>query len=132
MTLTLPSDLTAFTHDVDGHTKNSSGVYALDIVKPADLEVEWDRRYPGRAKWFDELARAESVIYVGAANDLEHRLEDHRDSEYRKAILPTLAADVSLRNVWLKDSMHEAKRDEWDVANRLRRSLPETYFVHQN
>ena len=126
MTLTLPSDLEAFTDDY-----TASGVYALDIQKPDDLEVEWDRRFEHRPAWFDELDAAENVVYVGAAKNLLARLEDHRDGQVRQAILPSLAVDMDLRNVWVRPDMDTAMLDESRIAIRLRNHLPETYFVRQ-
>ena len=126
MTLTLPSDLEKFTDDY-----TASGIYALDIQKPDNLEVEWDRRFEHRAAWFEEFAAAEHVVYVGAAKNLLSRLEDHRDGQVRQAILPSLAVDMTLRNVWLRPDMDTAMQDESRIAIRLRNHLPETYFVRQ-
>jgi len=126
MTLSLPSDLEPYTTDY-----RTAAVYALDVTMPDDLAYEWDRRFEHRAEWFDQLQAAGNEIYVGAAKNLIGRLEDHRDGQVRKAVLPSLATEIDLRNVWPKDHADDAFRDESAVAIRLRNHLPADVFVRQ-
>jgi len=126
MGLTLPSDLEPYTTDY-----RTAAVYALDVTMPDDLAYQWDLRFEHRAEWFDQLQAADSVIYVGAAKNLIGRLEDHRDGQVRTAVLPSLATDKTLRNVWPKDSADDAFREESQVAIRLRNHLPADVFVRQ-
>jgi len=127
MGLELPADLEAFADDYDQLT--SAAVYALDCEIP-DLSTAWDRHYDVRPEWFDAADEKPNHIYVGAAKNVLQRLEEHRDGEIRKASLPRVADDVSLRNVWWYDDADRAFERESNVAIRLRIHLPET-FVHQ-
>jgi len=124
MTLTLPADIEPYTTDY-----RTPAVYALDLGMPSDLPAEWDRRFKTRAEWFDELQAADAVVYVGATETLVGRLEEHRDGNVRTAVLPSLATDLELRNVWPRDSADQAFVDESQIEIRLRNHLPATTFV---
>jgi len=127
MTLSLPSDLEPYTTDY-----RTAAVYALDVTMPDDLAYQWDLRFEHRAEWFDQLQAAGNVIYVGAAKNLIGRLEDHRDGQVRKAVLPSLATEIDLRNVWPKSDADDAFREESKIAIRLRNHLPAGTFVRQS
>lgn len=114
MTLSLPADIEPYTEDY-----RTPAVYALDVAMPDDLCGEWDRRFKTRAEWFDELHAAHNVIYVGATGDLITRLEEHRDRTVRRAVLPSLATDLELRNVWPQTSADQAYIAESQTAIRL-------------
>lgn len=129
MTLTLPADLEVFADDYG--QLSGPAVYALDITRPDDLGDAWDNHYDHRPPWFDRLRDASHAVYVGAASNVLRRLEEHRDSEVRKATLPTVAADVSLRNCWFFKDKTRAFERESNVAIRLRIHLEDT-FVHSN
>jgi len=126
VTLSLPADIEPYTTDFV-----QPAIYGLDITLPENLAEEWDRRFEKRAEWFEDMAKADTVVYVGATANLISRLEEHRDSTVRKAILPSLAVDMSLRNVWPRDTPDSAFQGESKVALRLRKHLPETTFVRQ-
>jgi hypothetical protein len=128
MTLTLPADLEAFADDYD--QLQSAAVYALDLAPPDDVADAWDQRFDDRPDYWDRLVDAEAWVYVGASGHVLHRLEDHRDGEVRKSILPTLAADQALRNVWFQESAAIAFERESAIAIRLRNNLPSEIFVH--
>jgi len=126
MSLTLPADIEPYTTDF-----STPAVYGLDIVMPDDLAAEWDRRFETRAEWFDELQTAENVVYVGATGNLIGRLGDHRRGDVRQTVLPRLATDIKLRNVWPRDSVEQAFQDESKIAIRLQNHLPANTFVRQ-
>lgn len=128
MTLRLPRDLEAFADDYD--QLSGAAVYALDLTPPEDVAERWDARFDERPDYWDRLTDAETWVYVGASGHVLHRLEDHREGKVRKSILPTLAEDMSLRNVWWCDSSDEAFERESAVAIRLRNHLTEETFVH--
>jgi predicted GIY-YIG superfamily endonuclease len=124
VTLSLPADIEPYTDDY-----RTPAVYALDVAMPDDLLAEWDRRFDARAAWFDELQAANAVVYVGATSDLINRLEEHRDRTVRRAVLPSLATDLELRNVWPQTSADQAYIAESQTAIRLQNHLPATTFV---
>lgn len=128
MALSLPADAEPFAADFDQLT--SPAVYALDLTPPEDVAAVWDARFDARPDYWEQLTAAESWVYVGASANLLHRLEDHREGKVRTSILPTLAEDITLRNVWWFDDADRAFEQESAVAIRLRNHLPETIFVH--
>lgn len=125
MSLELPADPEVFADDYG--QLSGPAVYALDITRPADLGDVWDRHYDNRPEWFDRFRDASAAVYVGAAANVLARLEDHRDGEVRKATLPTVAADVDLRNVWFFEQRDRAFERESNIAIRLRIHLQDTF-----
>jgi predicted GIY-YIG superfamily endonuclease len=128
VSLHLPADLEAFANDYDQLT--GPAVYALNIQPPADVAEAWDARFEERPEYWEQLTEADGWIYVGASGHVLHRLEDHRDGKVRKSILPTLAQDMTLRNVWWCDDATEAFERESAIGIRLRNFLPSSVFVH--
>jgi predicted GIY-YIG superfamily endonuclease len=128
MVLELPRDLEAFADEYD--QLQSAAVYALDLTPPDDVAAVWDRRFEERPAYWDRLVNAETWVYVGASGNVLHRLEDHREGKVRKSILPTLAEDMALRNVWFQRSSNKAFERESAIAIRLRNHLPSEIFVH--
>jgi hypothetical protein len=124
MTLSLPADIEPYTTDY-----RTPAVYALDLTMPSDLTAEWDQRFNSRAEWFDELKAADAVVYVGATETLVGQLEEHRDSNVRTAVLPSLATELELRNVWPRASADQAFVDESQIEIRLQNHLPASTFV---
>lgn len=129
MPLTLPSDLEAFADEYDDMT--GPAVYALDLEPPVDVPATWDGNFDHRPEYWERLVHAETWVYVGAASNVLRRLEEHRDGDVRKAILPSIAADCSLRNVWWCMSEIEAFERESGIAIRLGNYLPANIYVHQ-
>jgi predicted GIY-YIG superfamily endonuclease len=126
--ISLPQDLEAFADDYDQLT--GAAVYALDLTPPDGVTDAWDERFDERPDYWDRLTETDEWIYVGASGSVLARLEDHRDAEVRKSILPTLATDMDLRNVWFYGSAEKAFERESAIGIRLRQHLPETTFVH--
>jgi predicted GIY-YIG superfamily endonuclease len=128
MVLELPRDLEAF---ADGYDQLSGpAVYALDIDRPDNLGEVWDELFDTRPAYFERLRDAGACVYVGASGNVLARLEDHRDGNVRKAVLPSIATDVSLRNVWFKKSKQQAFEHESRIGIRLRNHLENDVFVH--
>lgn len=128
MTLALPGDVEP--HLTDGFDQlHSPAVYALKLYRPPDVGAAWDREFDTRPPWFEEFRDAGEVFYVGAASDLLHRLEDHRDGEVRTAALLRVCDIAALRNVWWMPSADIAFERESGIALELQHEYPNVY-VH--
>jgi predicted GIY-YIG superfamily endonuclease len=129
MTLALPGDIER--HLTEGFDQlHDPAVYCLTLLRPPDVGAAWDRHFETRPDWFEEFSDADRVLYVGAANDLLHRLEDHVDGEVRKAALLRVCDIGALRNVWWFEDADRAFERESGIALTLQQEYPSAY-VHQ-
>lgn len=129
MTLALPGDVEP--HLTDGFDQlHDPAVYALKLYRPPDVGAAWDREFDTRPPWFEEFRDAGEVFYVGAASDLLHRLEDHRDGEVRTAALLRVCDIAALHAVFWFDSADRAFERESGIALMFQRERPDA-FVHQ-
>jgi len=131
MTLQLPSDAEPFIpKDGDLSDLSSAGVYCLTLDRPDDLAAAWDREFDHRPAYWDELEHCTQVAYIGAANDVLSRLEEHRDGEVRQTALTTVCVIDALRNIWWFDSAEVAFERESRIAMLMQNHKP-SWYVHQ-
>jgi len=131
MTLQLPQDAEPFIpKDGDLSDLSSAGVYCLTLDRPDDLAAAWDREYDHRPAYWDELEHCTQVAYIGAANDVLSRLEEHRDRAVRQTALTTVCEIDALRNIWWFDSAEVAFERESRIAMLMQNHKP-SWYVHQ-
>ena len=123
----LPGDIEP--HLIDGFEWSDSGVYALALNRPDDLEAEWDAIFESRPDYFETLQTAETIVYVGAAKNVISRLEDHVEGRVRKAALLQVCEIESVRNIWWMDSTEKAFERESGIAIAMQNEYP-SYYVH--
>jgi len=134
MGLSLPGDIEP--HLVDGYEWSDSGCYALNLTVPSNVRELWDNEFETTPDYVDMMADKDHTVYVGAANNVRARLEDHRDANrndkdaVRKVNLMEVCSIDSLRNVWWFDSMDEALQNEWSLATMMQQEY-DSYYVHQ-
>ena len=131
MSLTLPADAEPFIPK--GGTLSdlsSAGVYCLTLERPDDLAAAWDREFDHRPAYWDELEQCTQVAYVGGAQDVLSRLEEHRDKNRREAALMAVCEIDSLRNIWWVNADEDVYEQESRLALWLQNSRP-SWYVHQ-
>ena len=127
MTLTLPQAVEPFlSDDVEW---SQPAVYALVLKRPEDVAQAWDSVFENRPPYFTDLQEADTVVYVGAAKNLMHRLEDHSNGSVRKSALLCICEIDHLRNVWWFDSVERAFERESGIALTMQNEYP-GYYVH--
>jgi len=131
MSLTLPADAEPFIPK-DGTLSDLSnaGVYCLTLDRPDDLAAAWDREFDHRPGYWDELEHCTQVAYIGGAQDVLNRLEEHRDKNRRVAALMAVCEIDSLRNIWWVKDAQKAYEEESRMALWLQRHKP-SWYVHQ-
>lgn len=130
MSLSLPADIEPYLDGQAFERIRGPAVYCLSLVRPEDVQSAWLDEFDNKAPYLDELAEADTAYYIGAANDLLHRLNDHNDRDVRKAALLRVCAINALENVWWFDSTDKAFQQESRIAIELANELPNCY-VHQ-
>ena len=105
-----------------------AAVYCLELEPPEDIYTEWDQHFENRAPYLDEIDDAQGVRYVGAANDLLRRLNDHNDGRVRKAALLRVCDIESLHSVYWFDDPDEAFERESKIATIMQNQHPDIYI----
>jgi len=105
-------------------------VYCLTLDRPDDLAAAWDREYDHRPAYWDELEHCTRVAYIGGAQDVLSRLEEHRDKAVRQTALTTVCEIDALRNIWWFDSSEVAFERESRIAMLMQNHKP-SWYVHQ-
>lgn len=132
MSLELPADIEPYLQrdDMPFERLRGPACYGLELVVPDDLEERWDQHFDTRPDYLEEVQDAIATIYIGGANDLLHRLNDHNDGDVRKAALLQVCDIDSLYNVWWFESTDTAFDYESIIATDLQAKHPSLYF-HQ-
>lgn len=120
--LQLPADLEP--HTPDGHSWTDAGAYALKLSGPHD---PWDAHWDVQPPWWDAAQAASRCIYVGAAQSVVKRLEDHKGGEVRQAALLRVCEPRDVLAVEWDPEPFEAT--EYNLAQRMRREYGGAY-VH--
>lgn len=129
MSLSLPEDLEPYVDDYDD--LHSPGAYALELVRPVNLEEQWHRHNDEKPPYWRELTQGDRVFYVGGTGDLISRLEDHRNGDVRTTVLTEVCEIHGLQTVWVGESYEHATEI---LEPQLHRMLQEEYagsYVHQ-
>ena len=106
-----------------------AAVYVLELDPPDDIYTAWDEHFENRAPYLDEIDECAEVLYVGAANDLLRRLNDHNDGEVRKAALLRVCEIESLHSVYWFDDPDIAFERESAIATVIQNERGNAY-VH--
>lgn len=109
------------------------GVYALEIELPdaeAEVKAAWREGFDNDPPYMHRLIDCGRAIYVGAAADVQSRIEDHLDGDVRKATLPSVFGVHWIREVRWYDSKEAAFQAEYNVASDIDRDTPPTTYVH--
>ena len=129
MSLELPGDIEPhMMTDMAFERIRGAAVYCLELDPPDNIYEAWDQHFENRAPYLDEIDDAAGVRYVGAANDLLRRLNDHNDGEVRKSALLRVCDIASLHSVWWFDSADEAFERESKIATIMQNNRPELYI----
>jgi len=110
------------------------GIYVLKLDTPGPSLHAHARR------WYDEyqtvhpdgvggLAGTERLLYVGATNNLQERLEEHVQGEYRTSAWLDVYAPTELVQVSVSPLAELAFRHETQTAHRVADATPETTVV---
>ena len=131
MSLSLPADIEPFLDDTHAFERiRGPACYLLSLERPSDVREAWNETFDVLPAYMDELESAQSAVYVGAANDLLRRLNDHANGEKRKAALLEVCDVVDLVEVWWFDSVEKAFERESMIATNLANEMSNVY-VHQ-
>jgi len=130
MSLELPGCIEPhMTSDMAFERIRGPAVYVLQLDPPEGIYSAWDEHFEHRAPYLDEIDEVSEVLYVGAANDLLRRLNDHNDGEVRKAALLRVCDIESLHSVYWFDSAEQAFERESGIAKVIQNERGNTY-VH--
>jgi len=135
MTLELPSGLEPFAGTVDRMHRPAVYVLLLDTDAVGDRQAAWDRvhdeRLP-REEWADYLT-ADTLAYVGSAQDLLERLTEHVRGNRRTTVLTEIYPVRDLHTVWWCEDMPRETRlaEERKLARMLRAERPNWYVRQQ-
>jgi len=110
------------------------GIYVLEVDSPGPSLHAHARR------WYDEyqtvhpdgvggLAGTDRLLYVGATNNLQERLEEHVQGEYRTSAWLDVYAPTELVTVSVSPRAGRAFEHETQVAHQLADATPETTAV---
>jgi len=117
----------------DDHTVSDPGCYALEIDLPDDANKVadmWHEHYEELPPYYHRLVDCHTAIYVGAASDVQARLEDHLDKEVRKASLPTVFRVTGLRDVSWYTNTEDAFQMEYNTARDIDRETDPLTYTH--
>jgi len=107
------------------------GVYVLSLDNPGPSLHAHARR------WYREfetvhpndvggLAGTKELLYVGAASDLQERLEDHVRADVRRATWLSVYPPVELRQVAASPDAGRAFDSERQTAHRIAQATPDS------
>jgi len=130
MTLSLPEDIEPWLTQ-DYSQMRGPACYALELDAPDNVRDRWREHYDVVPDYMDAVEAAETVVYVGAAKDLLHRLEDHAARDVRKSALLRVCRIGSLRNVWWFEDVDRAFERESGLALMLDNQTDAGTYVHQ-
>lgn len=115
-------DLTALLGTDDMEEAHRPGVYSLKLSTPDDWQAvkacwrqAYDKEMPA---WVREAYESSTVLYVGGAKNVHHRLHEHANGSRAPAI-EAVFPPHSVWDVWFFDSADEAFTRESQIATRL-------------
>jgi len=112
---------------------STPGVYALEIDLPATadaVERQWHAVFDDQPDYMARLMDCHGCLYVGAAANVQRRINEHLSSDKRKATLPSVFGIDRIHGVWWHDDKDAAFEAEYNRTRELdRQTLPTTY-VH--
>ena len=117
----------------EDHQPSDPGCYALEIDLPDDrndVADAWHEHYEELPPYYHRLVDCHTAIYVGEAGDVQRRLNDHINSDKRKAALPSVFGVKSLLNVWWHDSKQDAEEAEYNRARQIDKETDPLTYVH--
>lgn len=120
-------------HMIDGmafERIRGPAVYAIQLDPPEDIYTAWDQHFDHRPDYLTDVQAAKRVLYVGAANDLLRRLNDHNDGEKRKSALLRVCDIERLHSVFWFNDPDRAFERESGIATAIQNEHP-SWYVHQ-
>jgi len=110
------------------------GIYVLELDSPgATLHAHarrWWREYQTvHSDDVGGLAGTERLLYVGAASNLQDRLEDHVQADVRKSAWLSVYPPTELVTVSVSPGAGQAFEHETQVAHQVADATPETTAV---
>lgn len=130
MALSLPEDVEPWLTE-DYEQLRGPAVYALELNVPDNIREQWNQHYDVTPDYLEAIEAAERTLYVGAAKDLLHRLEDHNSRDVRKSALLRVCEIDRLANVWWFQEVDRAFERESGLAMMLNNQTDSSVFVHQ-
>jgi len=123
--------LEAFVDDLSA--AHTPGVYAIKCSQPVGFERvarrfndKYDKPAPD---WLMEAWACDAALYVGGADNIYERLEQHAEKEQTAAFLEIFPAH-SIYEIWPCEDTEEAFQRESEIAIELQNKLRMVY-VHQ-
>jgi predicted GIY-YIG superfamily endonuclease len=116
----------AFVDDLaDAH---QPGVYVLELSNPVSSDYEahtrlWLEEFEVTPEFLDSVAEANKLLYVGAAEDVYERLQEHLESPNRSTKLSKVFPIHSIKYIHLCESAQEAFLREDAVATDLQNNV---------
>lgn len=116
----------------DGPTQ--PGIYVLALDNPGPSLHAHARRWYGEYQTVhpDDVAGlvgTRRMLYVGAASNLQSRLEDHARADVRRSTWLSVYPPVEVRQVGISPSVDSAFQNETQTAYRVADATPETTAV---
>jgi hypothetical protein len=110
------------------------GIYVLECDSPGPSLQAHARRWYGEYQTVHPddvagLAGTDRLLYVGAASDLQSRLEDHVQADVRKSAWLSVYPPTRLATVSVSPSVERAFGHETQTAHGVAGATPETTAV---
>lgn len=111
-----------------------AGIYVLSLDTPGPSLQAHARRWYGEYQTVHPddvggLAGTERLLYVGAASDLQDRLEDHVQGDVRKSAWLSVYPPTRLVTVSVSPDVRRAFEHETQTAHGVAGATPETTAV---
>jgi predicted GIY-YIG superfamily endonuclease len=109
------------------------GIYVLELSTPTTSDYEtharlWLEEFDTTPKYLESIADTSKLLYVGAAEDVYERLEEHLNNPNRSTAVAEVFPIHSIRYIKWCDSPEEAFTHESAVATDLANST--SGYVH--
>lgn len=120
---------TAFEEFVDDISKaHSPGIYVLEMSTPATSDYEeycrlWLEEFDTTPRYLQSIAATPKLLYVGAAEDVYERLEEHLTEPNQSTTIADVFPIHSIRYIKWCESPDEAFDYEKAVATDLANSI---------
>jgi predicted GIY-YIG superfamily endonuclease len=110
------------------------GVYVLELSTPNSKNHElyhrlWLDSHSGLHPELEQIIESDRLLYVGEANDVLSRLEDHLDNPNRSTTLGSTFPIHSIVDVDFYNTKTKAEEHERDKADQLRQNNP-NWHIH--
>jgi len=121
-----------FADDLD--EAHQPGVYVIRLSVPTQLDLSghkelWNETHGYTPDYVQQVAESEGVMYVGAAEDVLSRVQDHiDDSVNNSSTLMHTYPPHSVIQVYFYDSIDDAFNNEYNKEVQLRQTRSSIYI----